>query len=127
MRKALQIIPLVILTMALSGCPKNPIHPGAANQFDSQAYDVVLLYHDAIETTKADLTAGTFPVSGKPILNKFIDAYNVLDAAYKAYHKAAQAGTSTAAQIQAVQDAEAQAVAAFSDLLKIHPKLGALK
>lgn len=106
----------------MTGCAARPIHPGAANQFDSQSYDVVLLYDTAIKTAKADVAAGTFPDSGKPILNDFIDAYNVLDGAYKVYHAAALGGTSTAAQLQAVTDAQAKAAASFANLVKVFPK-----
>jgi hypothetical protein len=120
----------LIFTLALAsiaGCAKNPIHPGAANQFDSNAYDVVLLYHDSIDSTKADLTAGTLPDAVKPVFNKFIDAYNVLDAAYKAYHAAAIGGTATADQLNALTQAEATAAASFADLIKIYPKAGTAK
>jgi len=113
---------VLALAVMLSGCAARPIHPGAANKLDSNAYDATLLYHDAIESAKADVAAGSFPANAKPILNRLIDAYNVLDGAYKTYHAAALNGTDTAAMQQAVSDGISQAAAAFADLVKAYPK-----
>lgn len=110
------------LAVLIAGCAARPIHPGAANKLDSNAYDAVLLYHDAIESAKADVTAGSFPANAKPVLNKLIDAYNVLDGAYLTYHAAAAKGTDTAAMQQAVSDGISQAAAAFAELVKSYPK-----
>lgn len=93
----------------LAGCAARVTHPGAVNQFDSNAYDVVLITHGVIEDTKTDLAANAFPASiagnVKTALNDLIKAYNVADTSYKAYHNAAVAGNPTAAQIADVQGA----------------------
>jgi len=122
---------VLTLSLCLSGCGammNKPInHPGAADKVDDIAYSALLVYHDAIESTKADLTAGTLPEAAKPALNKFIDAYNTLDVATTAYHKAAVDHTGSPDLLSKVSDAEAAAAAAFAELVKIYPRAGVKK
>lgn len=93
------------LCIALSGCAaKNyQVHPGAANTFDSQSYDTLLVTNSVIESTKADLAANKFPaaITGniKTALNGLINAYNAADSAYLIYHAAAIQGGASQAQI----------------------------
>jgi hypothetical protein len=123
---------VLALSLMFSGCSamkmNAPIqHPGAVDKIDDNAYTALLVYDDAIKSAKGDLTAGTLPDAVKPVLNKFIDGYNVLQAATTAYHNAALAGPVPADVLQKVSDAEAAAAAAFAELVKIYPKAGAKK
>lgn len=101
-----RLIASVLAVMFLSACAAYKIHPGAANQFDSVAFDALVVAHSTIESTKADLAANSFPASSAPTiktaLNALISAYDVADTSYQAYHQAAVAGTATAAQANAV-------------------------
>jgi hypothetical protein len=91
-----------ILALLLAGCAAHQIHPGAANTFDSNSYDAVLVTHNLIETTKTDLANNAFPASiagnVKTALNDLIKAYDIADTSYVTYHQAALAGNATAAQ-----------------------------
>lgn len=102
-------ISLIAVLFLLVGCAARPIHPGAANSFDSNSYDAVLVAHSVIESTKADLANNAFPASiagqVKTALNDLIKGYNIADASYQTYHQAALAGTATAAQSGAVSSA----------------------
>lgn len=90
------------LAVLLAGCAVHAVHPGAANKFDSDSYDAVLVTHNLIETTKTDLANNAFPaaIAGnvKTALNDLIKAYDIADTAYTTFHQAALAGTSTPAQ-----------------------------
>ena len=98
-----------LIAVLLAGCAAHVTHPGAANKFDSDSYDAVLVAHSVIETTKADLANGAFPASiagnVKTALNDLIAGYNAADKAYQSYHNAALAGTATTAQSNAVTSA----------------------
>jgi hypothetical protein len=89
-----------------TGCAARVVHPGAANAFDSSAYDAMLVAHSVIETTKTDLANNAFPASiagnVKTALNDLIKGYDVADTTYQAYHNAALAGTATVTQSNAV-------------------------
>jgi len=102
-------IAVLMLAVALSGCAAAKIHPGSPNAFDSKSYDSLVVAHSVIESTKADLANNAFPASiagnVKTALNDLITAYNAADTAYQAYHQSALAGTATAVQQQAVQNA----------------------
>ena len=97
------------LVLLLAGCAAHVYHPGAANKFDSDAYDAVLVAHSVIETTKTDLANNAFPASiagnVKAALNDLIKGYNLADEAYQPYHSAALNGTATATQSTAVTNA----------------------
>lgn len=100
---------VVSIALALTGCPKQTLHPGAANQYDSTSYDAVLVAHSVIETTKTDLANNVFPaaIAGnvKTALNALVTAYNVADTAYQTYHTAALAGNASQAQIDTLNAA----------------------
>lgn len=102
MQKRHKLIPVLAVLLMFSGCAARPIHPGAANSYDSNAYDALTVAHSVIETTKTDLSVNAFPpsISGnvKTALNDLIRAYDVAQTAYAAYHAAAFAGTATVAQ-----------------------------
>jgi uncharacterized protein YceK len=103
----MKLIPVLLVIVAmLSGCAAHVIHPGAANKFDSDAYDAILVAHSVIETTKTDLANNAFPASiagnVKAALNDLIKGYNLADEAYQPYHNSALAGTATTAQSDAV-------------------------
>lgn len=104
-------LPLTVLLIALTvGCHSvaAPV-PGSANAFDSDSYLTLVATHSVIESTKTDLAANSFPmaIAGnvKTALNLLITAYDTANQAYLAYHTAALAGTSTAAQQTAVTNA----------------------
>jgi hypothetical protein len=117
---------ILAFAIGLAGCsvlkPSHPLHPNAASPFDSNAYDAVLLYHDAIEQAKSDIVSGSFPESSRPFLNKFVELYNGLDGVYKTYHTAATSGAATNVLTAQLTDALAQAATGFSDLVKLDPK-----
>lgn len=116
---------LVLVTVLLAGCAAR--HPGTANAFDSSTYDALLVAHSVIESTKSDISAGSFPANilqnVKAALNGLIDAYDALDVAYcnpqsgalpstgaaslqcspNSYHAMAMAGTVTPAQSSSLQ------------------------
>src|SRR5262245_39352821 len=125
MRKSFKLLSLVLcVTLGIGGCAARPIHPGAADKTDSAAFDILLVYDDAIKSAKADLAAGTLPDAVKPVLNKFIDGYNVLRKATDAYHTAALNGQQPADALQKLLDAESAAAAGYAELVKIYPKAG---
>jgi hypothetical protein len=99
----------LLVLLALTGCAAHVIHPGSANQFDSDSYDAVLVAHSVIETTKTDLANNAFPASIatniKAALNDLIKSYDIADTAYLAYHSAALAGTATSAQTTTLTNA----------------------
>ncbi len=100
---------ILFLALSMAACGAHVLHPGAANKFDSDAYDVVLVTHAIIETTKADLANNAFPpeiaAKVKVSLNILVRSYDTADSIYIAYHNAALAGTSTVAQSTAVTNA----------------------
>lgn len=100
-----RLLPVLVL-FALAGCAAHIIHPGAANKFDSDSYDAVLVAHSVIETTKTDLANNAFPASiagsVKAALNGLISSYDAADKLYIVYHNAAMAGTATPAQSTAL-------------------------
>ena len=113
------LLAIASLSILMSACSASKIHPGTANAFDSSTYDTLSLTDNVIQTTKADLAAGKFPVSiagnVKTALNQVITAYDILDTVYcgtpvagvgtgslqcaaGSYHAAVNAGTATIAQ-----------------------------
>jgi N-methylhydantoinase B/oxoprolinase/acetone carboxylase alpha subunit len=93
----LYLVPILVMLMA--GCTKNPVavHPGSISNFDSYAYDILLVEQDAITTARAQYVAGQLPAAAKPILNNAIAQYNATQAAWQSYH-ASGAGQSTLQQ-----------------------------
>jgi hypothetical protein len=100
---------LFLVGWLFAGCAAHAVHPGAANKFDSDSYDAVLVTHNLIETTKTDLANNAFPASiagnVKTALNDLIKSYDIADTAYTTYHTAALAGNATAAQQTALTNA----------------------
>jgi hypothetical protein len=115
------VLVLLLLALLSNGCAARPVHPGAVNKFDSDAYDALLVTESVIQSTKADLTNNVFPTSIAPnvkdALNYLINSYNVADIAYKAYHSAALAGTVTPVQQANVTTAINQMSNATSTLI----------
>lgn len=106
--KARAVIPIALLLL-VAGCATKSytVHPGAANLFDSQAYDTLYVAHATIEQTKTELTTNQFGATTnavKTALNALIDAYNIADASYVVYHSAAVSGKQTAAQTTTLQN-----------------------
>lgn len=104
-----RLLAVCVLSAALVGCAARPIHPGAANSFDSHSYDALIVTHSVIESTKADIAANSIPVTLAPnvkkALNDLINGYNIADSAYLIYHAAALAGNATSAQGTALTQA----------------------
>src|ERR1700676_2926447 len=96
-----RLLPSLLIALSMTvGCAMNPKPvTGSANQFDSDTYLALATADSVIQTTKADLTNGTFPVNiagnVKTALNNLIKSYDVADKVYLAYHAAAIAGTVT--------------------------------
>ena len=104
-------LPFTVLLIALTvGCHSvaAPV-PGSANAFDSTSYLTLVTTDSVIESTKTDLANNSFPmaIAGnvKTALNALINAYDLAQQAYLAYHTAALAGTSTPTQQTAVTNA----------------------
>ena len=118
--KRLAVLALSVLLLA--GCAARPIHPGAANKFDSDSYDALLVTDNVIQSTRTDLANNVFPSSIAPkvkeSLNYLITSYNAADIAYKAYHVAMTSGNgASSAQIAAVTTSLNQVSAATSTLV----------
>jgi hypothetical protein len=119
---------LIIIWAALALCfvlascsAQRPIHPGAANKFDSDSYDALLVADSIIQSTKADLANNTFPASVaakmKDALNYLIEAYNATNTSYRVYHAAVAAGAATPVQQAAVQAGLNQIAGATTNLV----------
>lgn len=117
----------LLLAVTLVSCTKTPIQrhpatttdPGSTTAIDADAYDALIVAHDAIESTKNDLTAGKYPPATASVittvLRSVIDFYNSTDNAYRAYH-ADQTNNGLAnaliSQVQQLKDAVTRLVAA---------------
>lgn len=123
-------IPLALCVM-LAGCPKNQIHPGTANAFDSNVYDTLLTADNVIQTTKSDLAANKFPASiagnVKTALNLLITAYDAADTFYcgapvgtqcaaSSYHSLVMAGSATASETQQMTSLQSSVNTATTNL-----------
>lgn len=112
------VVAALLFLLALGCSHSYVVHPGSINTFDSQTYDTLIVYHDAIESAKADLTSGQFPVAAKPVLNRFIEAYNTLQGVWTVYHTSGSANPDATA----VTAALTQAAVAFTDLIGVNAK-----
>ncbi len=112
--------PVVVLCLVLAAC-SHKVVVGAANQFDSNSYLTLVTADSVIQQTKADLAAGTFPANiattVKASLNGLIEAYDVANPIYIAYHTAALAGQATPAQQAAVTSSLASVNSATTALI----------
>ena len=120
--KKKNLVPLVLLLALSVACVKNvnaPI-PGSANAFDSSSYLSLVTTDSVIQSAKADLAASKLPpsVAGnvKTALNGLIQAYNIANVSYQAYHTAALSGQATADQQFAVQTGLANVQTAMAGL-----------
>ncbi len=95
------LLPLLILSVALTGCPKNPpapLEPGATSQFDQYAYRTLVTIHAFVQQAASD--PSTFTPAQKALVNQAIVDVNAADELYKSYH----AGLISQAQMQAAID-----------------------
>jgi hypothetical protein len=81
---------VAVLAISLAGCASTAVHPGAANVYDSQAFDALIVTQAAIEQARVEVADG-FP-QYKDQLNKVIAAYNSAYDLYMLYHHAALTG-----------------------------------
>jgi len=103
---------ICVSLLVVMGCgPKTPIQrhppnpatgdPGSLTALDADSYDALIGTHDAIEQTKTAIANGGFGTNAaqaKTALNITIDAYNIADREYKAYH--ADQSAANAAKLQ---------------------------
>jgi hypothetical protein len=85
-----QLLSLVVVAALLSGmgCAKKvvSVHPGAISDYDSYAYDILLVEQSAINEARSQFVAGNLPPAAKGPLNTAITQYNLAEAGWKAYH-----------------------------------------
>lgn len=113
----------IALLIGCAGCANRaaiaPI-PGSANAFDSASYVSLMTAKGIIDQTKTDLTANVFPASQvatiKTALNGAIQAFDIAQPVYLAYHAAAIAGAASNAQQTATQNALANVNTSISTL-----------
>lgn len=102
-----QILSVLCLSIALSGCAAYQIHPGAISVTESKAYDVVSDANSTINVARAQFASGVLPVRLKPFFDSLVDAYNVGYKALKAYDDAVKAGTAADALLTKLNAAKA--------------------
>jgi hypothetical protein len=113
--KLLLAIPLLML----AGCSKKvAVHPGAINNLDSYAYDLLLVEQATLTQAKLQWASGQLPASVKSTLNIAIDQYNVTEDAWQTYH-----GTGGSNE-GALQQALTTLVTVMGDLAKLLPNSG---
>lgn len=88
--KRLVLAALLLITPI--SCARMPLHPGAANSFDSSTYDVLIAAKTTIDTSRQQFAAKTLPDTLKPAANELVRAYDVAYPVYVAYHDAVTAG-----------------------------------
>jgi hypothetical protein len=112
MNKFLVASVLGLALVAEVGCLKNGAGnqvaiPGAANVADSDMYLSLVTTDSVIQSTKVDLANNSFPaawVAGiKKALNSTIQAYDVANVSYQAYHALAVQNKATAQQLSSAQ------------------------
>ena len=64
------------------------VHPGSVDAFDSQSYDTLLVAQATIQQAKQQVEAGALPAAAAGPLNHAIQAYDVAETAWQAYHAA---------------------------------------
>ena len=113
------VLPLILAALVLSGCAgvQTPVHPGAINQFDSGAYDTLIMLQASLTRCTQELAIHPEYGKYKDELNLAIQAYNTAQAAYKTYHTAGTAPAPTAAQTAALQAQIADVVTQVAKLL----------
>lgn len=83
---AVILFSVLIGTMQISCTKVITIHPGAADAFDSQAYDRLLEAQAALNAAKAEFEAGRLPPVAKDFINAAGEAYNIARKARAVYH-----------------------------------------
>jgi hypothetical protein len=78
---------VVALLVACASGGKAP-REGAANAFDGQAFDTLLVAQAALEQAKAEVKTRDEALA----VNKVIAAYNTAEASFRVYHHAATSG-----------------------------------
>jgi type IV pilus biogenesis protein CpaD/CtpE len=80
-----------IAVLLLQACAHS-VRPGAVDQADSRAFDVLGTAAITIEAAKQDFTAGRLPASAKPKINAMVDAYDAARASWLTYRDVIRAG-----------------------------------
>ncbi len=114
------VLLFIAITMTLTtGCAKKTVavHPGAISNFDSYAYDILLVEQDAINQAKAAYTANSLPPEAKDPLNYAITQYNAAQTAWQAYH----ANGANQSTVQQAIDALIAAVGILHNILNKKP------
>lgn len=92
-RIILGIVMSICLAMvtATVGCAAKTIvvHPGAANTFDSVAYDLLLVQKAALK--QAEIELKNYPAL-KPQFDRLVEQYKAAATAYKVYHTVVAGG-----------------------------------
>src|SRR5690348_2473180 len=87
-----RITALLVFTLLLVGCAKNATapHPGAIDNLDSYAYDVLIVDQGVINQAKTECCQPSnehgLPAEAKGPLNTSISAYNVAESSWQSYH-----------------------------------------
>lgn len=111
--KSIPVFVLAGVMMAVGGCNKAALHPGAIDSFDSSTYDALIVAQATIEPLRADFEDGAIAPSTKPNLNAAIESYNVAEVAWQAYH----AGGANQAALQTALDELVAVIANLRTLL----------
>ena len=121
MRKAIASLVLVVgLSFGTVACGKVviPNHPGAVNPVDNALYDGILTMRSTIVSAQAQFTNVPSVLTA---INTVIPAFNKLELAYQAYHKALVAGTANPATLTDLQTQLAAISSALASVLKTAP------
>lgn len=110
MKRLILALCLIPIGCVHSGTVATPI-PGAANPFDSSAYQTLRVAHDIAQSlsTQACSNNGNKPgcftpkPAEKTAINQFIQDLNLADTIYAAYHSGSQTQAAAQAAISKVQ------------------------
>ena len=109
---------ITVILVLFAACQKQVAvpRPGAVDQFDSDTYDALLIAKAATEQAKSSFAAGKLPAGAKTVINHAIEAYNVAEAAWQAYHAARGAEGSGS-----LPEKMANVTAALAQLFRAYP------
>lgn len=111
MRNAILVCVILLSMLGCAAKQGATLRPGALNQFDQQAYDVLRTTQATLEQAAKEVV--DFPAA-KPAYNAAVDAYNAAQAGYKAYHAALEKGqTADQLSVQALLDGLNAALAKY--------------
>lgn len=102
-RKVLAL-PLIIAVL-LAGCAAQDYkvkYPGALDQLDGKAYEVLGVAQATLDAAKAEQKAGTLPATAIPVINRAGAAYNVARDAWLIYREQVKAGKDSTASAAAL-------------------------